>query len=215
MQEEKMPVPESAGMISFSRASGTTPLFGSDLVHQGFIRVLITKAAHYRSLSRVWYMSEDRKGYIEVWMSFSQFSEAITAMNQGDGVTCTVARLDGKSLEMPTLDNTRDLFDKDLDDISREALGELDELTALIASTNLSLKSKKTLTDTVKRVAMKLADSLPFVVKSYAERMEGLEVKAKNEISAYADHIIFQHGLNQLPELPESKTALEGVENEI
>lgn len=77
------------GMLGFSRRScPTTPLFGSSIQHRDTICMTLKHGELGRHLNNDYYFG---KGIIaEVEMSYSQFAEAITAINVGDGVPCTI-----------------------------------------------------------------------------------------------------------------------------
>jgi len=91
---------ESFAMLGITRSSCSFSqnLFGSSIQHSHTIRLKIAPAKIDRMLNRDWFHA-NTKPYIEVEMSYSQFAEAITSMNVGDGVPVTLRRLDGKTIE--------------------------------------------------------------------------------------------------------------------
>lgn len=85
----------SYGLLSFSRMSGgTTNLFGSSIQHKDTIKLCISECDVKRDLSTDWYHDNGR--IIEVEMSYSQFAEAITSMNMGNGVPVTIRWVRGE-----------------------------------------------------------------------------------------------------------------------
>jgi hypothetical protein len=207
---DDIPVPESAGMISFSRTSGKTHLFASPLDHQHFITMRVQKASQHRSTGHTFYMADRNVPcYVEVALSASQFAEAITCMNIGDGVPCTVLRANGRKFPAPEIDNARPLFEAELGDATKESVEALEELMTAISEEKMSKTAKARLIGLARKSLMQLADSLPFITKQYAEALDGLEQKAKTEITAYADHVVHQFGLEAvaggLPRLQGSK----------
>jgi len=193
---EKISKPGCAGLVSFSRVNGRTLLFDSPFVHQGFVAMRVLRCESEWSLSRVWHYP--REEYIEVWMSYSQFAEAITTMNVGSGVPCTVRHLMGKEFDPPSLEGDRVKFNAEVDEASKEAIVSLNELIAAISEESMSKKAKDRLVTIARNALRKLSSSAPFIANQYAEYLDGLEQRAKTEIAAYADTIVRQTGLNTL-----------------
>lgn len=190
-----MNTPESAGLISFSRTSGSAVLFGSPFNHQHYVTLRIHKAQVQRDHYETRIYKASGLPYIEVQMSASQFSEAITSLNMGMGTPCTVAHVGGKRLERPTIENERILFDVEIDQATQEAVNTIEELIAAITEEKMSKKAQERLLGLARTSLRKLTDSLPFIAEMYAETLNRLEQQAKTEISAYADHAIHQYGL--------------------
>ena len=90
---------ESYGMVQFSRmsCSPASPLFGSSVRHSNLICLRINKARKYRDFQQDRYMSDGT--VCEVWMSPTQFAEAITAFNVGDGVPATLRMVQGDEFD--------------------------------------------------------------------------------------------------------------------
>ena len=76
-------------MLSFhrTRSSHASALFGSSIKHKDTIRLEISHGELERGLNHDWYHAN--KCIVECEMSQSQFAEAITSMNMGDGVPVT------------------------------------------------------------------------------------------------------------------------------
>lgn len=80
----------SYGMISFNResCSPATSLFGSSIKHGNAIRMILFHAEIERGLNKDWFYAKGR--IVEIEMSQSQFADAITSLNIGEGVPCTI-----------------------------------------------------------------------------------------------------------------------------
>jgi len=204
---DELPVPESAGLISFNRVSGRRVLFGSPFDHQGYITMRVHKAEKQRSTGCTWYMADRQASYIEVSMSYSQFAEAITAMNIGDGVPCTVDYFDGEKLEEPWIEDDRAQFEKEIDEDTLIAVESIQELVTAIKEEKMSKKAQERLINLCRKSIKVLTDKLPFIANMYAKHLDKLEQLAKTEISAYGDMVVRQYGLDAiqagLPQLPE------------
>lgn len=205
---DKVELPESAALISFSRTSGQSVMFGSPFVHQHYITLRISKAKAFRNLNETQYMSESMP-YIEVAMSHSQFAEAITAINVGQGVPCTIKHINGQRLEDPWLENERLSIDNEVNVVTKESIEYIQELILAIQEEKIPKKAQDRLLNLARTAIRKLNDSLPFIAEMYLEHLDKLEQRAKTEISAYADMTITQYGLDaiahQFPQLAQGE----------
>lgn len=198
---------EPEAIISFSRCSGQTILFGSQFVHQGFVRLRIAKARAYNTSYDTTKYSSEPGAYIEVDMSFSQFAEAITTMNAGEGVPCTIASMNGQVFERPVLQNEGEKYHSNIDRYIKSSIESIAELIQTIEQETMSKKAKDRLVEQARKVIQTLSDNLPYVAQLFHEHLDKLEQKAKTEIAAYADMTIAQYGLDsrKLPQLPRGK----------
>ena len=111
----------SYGMLLFSRRSGgTTPLFGSSIQHKDIIALTLKHGEVSRLLNSDKYFGD--KVIAEVEMSYSQFAEAITSLNVGDGVPVTIryTEKDGYVKERPFVDKRKQFeteFSEHLDEV--------------------------------------------------------------------------------------------------
>ena len=107
---------ESFAMLGITRSSCSFSqnLFGSSIQHSHTIKLKIAPAKIDRMLNRDWFHA-NTKPYIEVEMSYSQFAEAITSMNVGDGVPVTLRRLDDKRIEDCPQFDKRQEFEKEFE----------------------------------------------------------------------------------------------------
>lgn len=203
----EQPTPEAAALVSFSRCSGNQALFGSPFDHQGYITMQVKKCEVNRSTGRTWY--HGRSQYIQVSMSYSQFAEAITAMNVGEGVPCTMNFLQGMGKFPPVQQvDDRVSFDQEASEYMEECRDKIKEAIDALGDVKLSAKDKQTLSKALTAAYMAVSDSLPFVAKLYAEHMDDIEQKAKTEIASYMDMTAHQYGLEQLKvlALPEASS---------
>jgi len=202
--EEKKVCHPSFGNIQINRVSGHTNLYDSPLHHGHFISLRISTASYQRDLYRRWHMPEEM--IVEVYMSASQFAEAITNMNT-TGVPCTVRRYRDKtgkfvesSLDSP--DNDKDTHEQEIKNAvaslavrARKAQEQLDE--ALQGKT-VRKGDLEALKGTLYKLEQDLRENLPFVQRSFYEAMEKVEQRVKTEIVALADHVVHSRGLAAL-----------------
>jgi len=195
------------GTIRCSRVSGQSRLFGSELVHQHFVQVTISRARKYRSLN------EDRihgngRLVIEINMSEHQWASFVASMNLGSGVPCTIdsGPPDGTPIEQkPGLiePNKHDLakqeladYCKDIDKEVHQRLRELQELAAAPGSI-----SKPALRELVRSLGISLSNfsgNLNFHVEQHTEMMEKNVEAAKSDVEGYIAATAAALGLKEL-----------------
>jgi hypothetical protein len=179
----------AGALIQISRCSGKEHLFGSDFDHQHYITLKITPATTHRSLARTWYMGK-LTPYVEVAMSASQFAEAITTLNVGVGVPCTMRHLHGHK-KFPRIEpiSQRPTFEAEGGQAIAESVAAIDEAMAALDDAKLSVRSKSDIAGKLNKAKARLKDRLPFLVEAYKEHLDDVEQQAKTEIAAYADHV--------------------------
>lgn len=206
MKNDKIDQHPSYGLLSFSRVSGSNQtLFGSSIKHDNTIMMRVKPAKVERSLNTDWYLSAGRE-YLEVEMSYSQFAEAITSMNMGEGVPVTVRYLNGEEIERPEFKNKRLEFEEEFKERMNELNKKLDKLTF---ETEDILKNKKSINkgdreNILNQIAgfrQEMKSNIPFVLTCFNEQMDKTVKEAKGEIEAFVQHKTLSLGLEKLNEL--------------
>ena len=189
---------ESYGLVSFTRAqSNGVGLFGSDIQHNSVIILEVKQAGLQRDLSRDW--TYGRELIFRGFLSPSQFMEAMTHLNQGDGTPITIEYVTGDEKahrESPPVSNKRDQFDSELNEHLAEAIQMLDRLKDSIRTQ----KGKKE----VDLIKQQLRSNLPFIEEQFASQMDKTVTEAKAEIEAFAvNRALGTSASPTLRELPE------------
>lgn len=202
----KREIHESFGLLQFSRVSGgNKSLFGSSIKHNDYIEMRVKPAIVERDLNADWYLEHGRP-YVEVAMSYSQFTEAITAMNQGSGVPVTLQYLNGKDIEQPNFVNKRLQFENEV----KDRMGKLEEkLKTLTESAEDVLNNKKSLNkgdreliiNQIASLRQEIRANMPFMMSMFNEQMDQTVKEAKGEIEAFTQNKMNQLGLKKLEEL--------------
>ena len=111
--EEREESHPAYAMIGASRWTGGKSVFhGSDFRHSSGISVTICRAVQVRSLSRDWHHA--REELIRVDMSESQWAAFISTLNVGDGVPCTLRRIQGEQMPLiPLPEDRKETFGAD------------------------------------------------------------------------------------------------------
>jgi hypothetical protein len=196
---------ESYAMLGISRCSsgGGRNLFGSSIKHRNTIRLRIKPAEVMRNSNRDWFHGVGGLPYIEVEMSYSQFAEAITAMNCGDGVPVTLTYLNGKSIEECPQTDKRQEFEEEFQKDMTELTTSLKKLTAQ-AEKILSDKKPPTKTDkesilcAIKSLRQEIEHNIPFMQTSFNEQMDKTVLEAKGEVEGFVMNKLISAGLEGL-----------------
>lgn len=98
----------SYGMIRFARSSiggSGTALFGSSIMHNNVIRLSISKGMMEREGNEDWFLAgtDINDMIVEVEMSYTQFAEAITSLNIGEGIPVTITKVNIRKIPLSQL----------------------------------------------------------------------------------------------------------------
>lgn len=195
---------ESYAMLGISRmhCSEGINLFGSSIKHCDTIRMRIAPAKVDRHLNRDWYHAKCVP-YIEVEMSYSQFAEAITSLNQGDGIPVTLRRLNGKGIEETPFTNKRLEFEQEFENEMVKLTKSLKKLTE-DAETILNEKKPPTKADKekilscIKSLQQEIRSNIPFIQQSFNEQMDKTVLEAKGEVEGFVMNKVISAGLEGL-----------------
>jgi hypothetical protein len=195
----------SYGMISFDKiqSRGRT-LFGSDIKHDNFIKLQISEGFVNRGLNSNWY----HKGgtIVEVYLTPTQFAEAISVGMDTQGIPCTIARREGAIVENPP--EPEPMADK----FTREYHADVDEYYQQIAEAlemvqNLSKKKGTISKKEINEVEGKLfkanqgvQSNLPYVKDQWDRALDQTITEGKAAIEAYIDGKVYALGLEAFKE---------------
>jgi hypothetical protein len=204
VNDKKTDKHESYAMLSLSRThnSGGLNLFGSSIKHYDTIRLRISEGEVDRSLSTDWYHTKNIP-YIEVEMSYSQFAEAITSLNQGSGVPVTLRQINGKRIEQCPFTNKRQEFEEEFES---EMVEMATKLKGLTQKAEEILNSKKVLTKSdkeeilsgIKSLQQEVGSNIPYMQQCFNEQMDKTVLEAKGEVEGFVMNKIITAGLNGL-----------------
>jgi len=190
------------GMIRFGRTNGSQKLFGSEVDNAGHISVEVMQGQECWHLHKKHYCANSRFPIIRLAMSYSQFAEAITNQNCGDGVPCTLEYINGERI--PSIsENTVSVSDQiklDIKEQGKKITDTIDLLEGQISGLKLSEKQKDLLIQTLNSTRRELKSNLPFIISQCEEAVEHLVTKAKVEVEAFAQSRIHQLGMQALAE---------------
>lgn len=180
--------------IGASRVQGSANLYGSDFGHHNYVIVRISESVLHRTLSRDWPSGGNR--IVEVAMSEAQWATFISALNQGDGVQCTLEyrELTGLVPSFPNPVNRVDQFSDEMKETLADALKRMKDAAQEADRT----RAPKALKDSIAMAIQEIEKNIPFVAEQFGGHMEGVVEKAKIEIHSWMEGTIRRAGLEAL-----------------
>lgn len=183
----------SFGVINISRGvcSEKMNLFGSSIQQRTFIRVDISKAILMRDLSRDWIMSDHGVPIVSVYLSPSQFADAITSLNQGEGTPCTISFMDGHEVKEAQLESKRVQFDAEFEDHMKEIASANNRfyttIASILAKPSIGKHDKAEILKQLDQLKMQIESNIPFIKRQFSEQMDETVIEAKNEVTAFIE----------------------------
>lgn len=188
----------SFGAVQISRVSCNPPmrLYASSVDHANVIMLRINRSTLYRSLH------EDKHyggihSIVEVTMSANQFAEAITSLNCGSGVPCTInfTEKDGAISECADYrDERREVrqeFQDDCKAVANDLLTAVDKLSQVIGSAGAPKKGDlREVLAKLTHAVQQLESNMPFVLNQFDESCDKVVAEAKGEIDAAFTHVM-------------------------
>ena len=195
----------SYGIISFNRIAcgGGRRLFGSSLnEHFSSVRVRISHCERATDHGLDRFRSIDQ--IIEIELSAAQFAEAITSMNVGDGVPCTIQRLAGAGAipEPPVVMNAADHAKSDfaarMKTFARSLVKTRQDVEDATEGKVITAALRKSIRDGVDKIAQEVGENIPYFITCYEEATEKIKAAAKAEADAWLTSALHRAGLQSL-----------------
>lgn len=194
---------ESYGVIHISRVSGSSRrLFGSSVRHGHFFTMKVSRAK--RVAGEFGEHFYDTTQICEVHMTAAQFVDAITTMNQGEGIPCTILRVEGV-----LMDDVPDDAGSELRIIAEGAKEEFEaiaegfvkaeaELDDLLAKKSLTKDDKQRVKEAVYRARRYFKESAPFAAQMLTEMTEKVVVKGRADIESFMRLALERAGIKSI-----------------
>ena len=202
-KEEVVETHQTYGLVGFSRIScgrAGINLFGSSIRHHSAITLRIRRAEKRRDLSRDWFHANE--DLIEVTLSPTQFAEAITCMNMGDGVPCTIRYVGREDMgDCPEI-NQRQIFNDEIKRDVHKAMKDAEKLVSraneLLEKKSTNMTDKREIAETLRMLMQHIKNNIPFVHSQFNEAMDKTVNEAKGEVEAFFLNKINSLGLEAL-----------------
>jgi hypothetical protein len=191
----------SFAQISFSRVSGNSNFYGSELQQQHYVSMEIHESSVRRELSKDWYYADKR--VLRLRMSAGQFSELITNMNHGMGIPCTLEYADGKLIEqLPQQESRKEFvhrkFNDRMEEFAKTIREKKDQAKEIVKKKTLSKDDIKNLSFYLDYLTQEISGNIPFFAKCFQETVDEVVFEAKLEVENAIQHKISVLGLTEL-----------------
>lgn len=186
------------GMISASRVQGGgMVLNGSDFRHNGFVMIRVRHSQVNRSLTHDWHFGRD--SIVELALSEAQWATFVSSLNMGDGVPCTLERIDGESIPgLPAPKDRKSQFTKEATGQLADAVAMLDAIEDKVNKLKIPVRSRDELLSMVRNSRQEIGCNLEFVGEHFAKHVETTTEHAKIEIGAYLSNALMRAGVGHL-----------------
>lgn len=199
------------GQLLFSRRTGNkgndVTLYGSNIKHKNTITLTISRSAKFTNEFSEHYFGKDE--LIEVEMSQSQFSEAITSMNMGSGVPVTIKTVMGRVMPNCQEKTLREKADNSLKkrfttlaNRLETKMKRIDEITNRTGT--IRKAEKEEINRLYKAFITEIKSNLPFLKQCIDETVDDSIKQAKDEVESFWLNRIRSLGIDKLNELVES-----------
>ena len=195
----------SYATLQFNRTSGgSKALFGSSIKHRDTIVMRVRAASIDRYLNQDWITGEDE--IIECEMSYSQFAEVITSMNQGTGVPVTLRRLQGKKIEECPFVDKKIQFEEEFSNKLKKQNEKANELIEKVSNLfsekkTLNKADKESILSMLNMLKTEIGSNQEFTYSQFNEQMDKTTREAKGEIEAFMQNKINSLASSKLVEI--------------
>lgn len=162
------------------------------IMHNNVIRLSISKGMMEREGNEDWFLAgtDINDMIVEVEMSYTQFAEAITSLNIGEGIPVTITKVNGTFVEPCPYSDRQKVMRREVDEATRDLVRQLEkrseEIEKLLDEKRvLSREDRRNIVSTLKNVRQELKSNIPYLQKLFAEQMDKTVTEAKGEFETY------------------------------
>jgi hypothetical protein len=192
------------GTITVTRYSGGNSLFGSDITTMGGVCLAINRAELKRDLHRDWI--HPRQSVIEVHMSTMQFAELMGAMGKGEGIPCTITRVQGELMpRIQPLETKAQIMQREIRDMAKKQMEKVEasvkDLEELVAGGKVPMQKLREILRNLQSHVGNTPSNMAFTVESAMDTLEESQNAAKQEVVAFINDNARRLGLESLQQL--------------
>jgi hypothetical protein len=180
---------ESWISINASKISHSPPgrrLFDSEIYHQHYVQVNVSRVDRKRTLKRDWL--HRTQTLMEFDLSEAQWGAFVSSFGNGSAVPATLTFYEGPVAEAP-YESRLDVTANEVLNAGEEALLQVQEAHADVVDAFENNKGKKAMREALRTLSSRLENAprnMKFAADSLTEHAEGVVVKAKSDIEAMA-----------------------------
>lgn len=196
----------SYGCVCLSRVTSSQgmSLFGSSIKHSNVIRLRVNRASLRRNYHEDRHSSEG--SIVEVDFSPAQFAEMITSAGIGEGVPCTIRRLNNESIPEPRFDSKREQFANEFkghtDEVALKFNGLIAEMAEMAEKSTVGKKERQEFLKKLRMLKQDVECNTPFIAEQFNEQMDKTVHEAKVEVEAFVSDLVIRTGLEAIKRGP-------------
>jgi hypothetical protein len=193
----------SFAIVELSRLSRayTDVLFGAVTASRGTVRLSITPAHMYHDLGSDHISTVGHTPIVEVDMTEAQIGRLLSSVGMGEGVPCTIRRLQGKTIPEPPASSSeqeriQEAFEEKMHSMAKDLRGHLPEIMAILNKDGAINKGdRELLKKAFDSIHQELANNAEFALQTFQESAERVVEASKMEINIYAQKVAKNLGL--------------------
>lgn len=181
-----------AGLLSFNRVFGSgIRLFGSDIEHDTIIEMKLNKADCQRQYYENQYYSKDM--IAKVYMSYNQFTQAITSFGLGCGVPVTIRYTEAEGdIPLPAIPEETEIisdeFRQHLDKCRKIAEDARNKTEEIVTKKTLNKSDREELINLMDNLIREVSSNTEFTMKQFNEYIHRKTTDLESEIESFAQH---------------------------
>lgn len=172
-------------------------LFDSEIRHQHYIEVTVTRCTRSRDLNRDWLYGQQT--LIEFDMSQAQWGAFVSSFGHGTGVPATLSFFNGDRVPGVSTDDSRlNESHKEVNEATAKGLAQIKSAHAAVKEAfdrKAGVKEMRTLLGALQLRIDQLPGNLEFAAKSLTEHTENVTTKARADIEGMVASAAERHGL--------------------
>lgn len=190
------------GCITISRPhGGQNALFGSQILHDHYIKLTINTAVEYTDNG--WTRHHSDKQLVEVHMTADQWARMVSSIGIGSGTPCTLYWSQGQgyypSVPDPVIGDDHKIS---LNEAGQKAIQANAELLAhirgLVDTGKIGKKAGEELERTAARTSDTIRSTMPFILQNAVEHVEAVVTDAKSTVEAHLRQLVWDAGVDKL-----------------
>ena len=179
--------------ISAARVQGHTHLYGSDLDHQTYMRLVVHTSQLHRSGGVRGITHNPAESIVEIKLSHTQWAELLSS--GGLPTTCTISAIHGEYVpDIPPPEDPQKRFSNALGSRLDIAMSRLEELSQSIAKSALPKGVKSDMQREIDAIRLNLANNLDYVGRLFQGHMDKIVQGAKADFQNTFSHLLTETG---------------------
>jgi hypothetical protein len=176
-------------------------LFDSEISHQHYVQLTITRCERRRHLNRDWFFPTQT--ILEASISKAQFGAIVSSFGQGTGVPATLEYYNGEHVASAPVERRLDESHREVKAAASDAFAEVKTAAAAVEqgfADKLGRREMGPLIGTLTNRIGNAPANVEFAAKSLTEHVEKVVTKARADVEGMVLNALAANGATELPE---------------